>query len=179
VAVRGHSGAATACRVHSSQLSSSLGGAPGCEPGRRSGVANHRRDREAIPDRGQIQGLADAAGGHGALVLQLGFTGLRFGVAAALSVRDIDLIRGRVRVHRSVTAVGGEWCIRRRSRIRRALLRFPGSWSMCCVSTSPAATPARWPSPIRTVGRCACTMCGVGGGIARWPFRCAGRAVPA
>jgi integrase len=47
---------------------------------------------------GQIRGLADAAGEHGALVLLLGFTGLRFGEAAA---------HGRVRVHRSVTAVGG------------------------------------------------------------------------
>jgi integrase len=56
---------------------------------------------------GQIQGLADAAGQHRALVLLLGFTGLRFGEAAALTVRDIDLVHGRVRVHRSVTAVGG------------------------------------------------------------------------
>ena len=55
----------------------------------------------------QIQGLADAAGEHRALVLLLGFTGLRFGEAAALTVAHIDLIQGRVRVHRSVTAVGG------------------------------------------------------------------------
>jgi integrase len=56
---------------------------------------------------GQIRGLAAAAGEHGALVLLLGFTGLRFGEAAALTVADIDLVRGRVRVHRSVTAVNG------------------------------------------------------------------------
>jgi integrase len=56
---------------------------------------------------GQIRALADAAGEHGALVLLLGFTGLRFGEAAALTVADIDLVHGRVRVHRSVTAVGG------------------------------------------------------------------------
>ena len=55
---------------------------------------------------GQIQGLADAAGEHGPLVLLLGFTGLRFGEAAALRVADIDLTHGRVRVQRSVTAVG-------------------------------------------------------------------------
>src|SRR5271166_783528 len=54
---------------------------------------------------GQIRGLAAAAGEHGALVLLLGFTGLRFGEAAALTVADIDLIHGRVRVHRNVTAV--------------------------------------------------------------------------
>ncbi len=57
---------------------------------------------------GQIRGLADAAGEHGALVLLLGFTGLRFGEAAALTVADIDLLHGRVRVHRSVTAVDGK-----------------------------------------------------------------------
>ncbi len=55
----------------------------------------------------QIQGLADAAGEHRALVLLLGFTGLRFGEAAALTAADVDLVHGRVRVHRSVTAVGG------------------------------------------------------------------------
>lgn len=56
---------------------------------------------------GQIRALAAAAGEHGALVLLLGFTGLRFGEAAALTVADIDLLPGRVRVHRSVTAVNG------------------------------------------------------------------------
>lgn len=56
---------------------------------------------------GQIQELAQAAGDHGALVLLLGFTGLRFGEAAALTVADIDLVGGRVRAHRSVTAVDG------------------------------------------------------------------------
>ena len=55
----------------------------------------------------QLQRLADAAGEHRALVLLLGFTGLRFGEAAALTVGDIDLEHGRARVHRSVTAVGG------------------------------------------------------------------------
>jgi integrase len=55
----------------------------------------------------QIRRLADAAGEHSALVLVLGFTGLRFGEVTALTVRDIDLEHGRVRVHRSVTAVGG------------------------------------------------------------------------
>jgi integrase len=55
----------------------------------------------------QIRELAEAAGQHRALVLLLGFTGLRFGEAAALKVGDIDLVHGRVRVHRSVTAVNG------------------------------------------------------------------------
>jgi integrase len=50
---------------------------------------------------------AVAAGEHRALVLLLGFTGLRFGEAAALTVGDCDLAHGRVRVHRSVTAVNG------------------------------------------------------------------------
>lgn len=54
-----------------------------------------------------LQRLAHAAGEHRALVLLLGFTGLRFGEAAALTVRDINLERGRVRVHRSVTGVNG------------------------------------------------------------------------
>jgi len=55
---------------------------------------------------GQVQGLAGAAGEHRALLL-LGFTGLRFGEAAALTLADINLVHGRVQVHRGVTAVTG------------------------------------------------------------------------
>jgi integrase len=56
---------------------------------------------------GQIRALAAAAGEHGPLVLVLGFCGLRFGEAAALTAADVDLVSGRVRVHRSITAVNG------------------------------------------------------------------------
>ena len=48
-----------------------------------------------------------AAGGHKALVYVLGTTGLRFGEAAELRWRDIDLDNRRLRITRSVTFAGG------------------------------------------------------------------------
>lgn len=43
-----------------------------------------------------------------ALVLLLGFCGLRIGEATALSVTDLDLLRGQVRIRRSFAEVRGE-----------------------------------------------------------------------
>lgn len=51
--------------------------------------------------------LALAAGQHKALVYVLGTTGLRFGEAAELRWRDVDLDAGRLTVSRSVTFVSG------------------------------------------------------------------------
>ena len=49
-----------------------------------------------------------AAAGHGRLVvLTLAYSGLRWGELAALRVRDVDLLRGRLRVRRPVTEVNG------------------------------------------------------------------------
>ena len=53
----------------------------------------------------QLHELAVAAGRFRTLVLVLGYTGLRFGEAAALRVGDVDLVARRIRVRRSVTYV--------------------------------------------------------------------------
>ena len=128
---------------------------------------------------GQIRGLADAAGDHGALVLLLGFTGLRFGEAAALTGRDIDLVHGRVRVHRSVTAVGGKMVYSAPKSHQARTVPFPGSWSTLYVIISRIETSAPSPSRIRAADRCArecpATMVGSRGA----GFRRAGRAVSA
>jgi len=59
-------------------------------------------------DHADLARLADAAGAYGPLVLVLGVCGLRFGEAAALRVSDLDPLRGRLRVARSVTEVAGQ-----------------------------------------------------------------------
>ena len=59
----------------------------------------------------QLHRLADAAGPHRPLVYMLGTTGLRFGEAAELRWRDIDLENRRIRVSRAVTLVDGEFVI--------------------------------------------------------------------
>jgi integrase len=51
--------------------------------------------------------LADASGAYGPLVWFLGWSGLRFGEAAALKVGNVDARRRRVRVEGSVTEVNG------------------------------------------------------------------------
>jgi integrase len=59
----------------------------------------------------QLHALAGAAGQHRALVYVLGTTGLRFGEAAELRWRDVDLGALRIRVTRSVALVDGEFLI--------------------------------------------------------------------
>jgi len=56
----------------------------------------------------QVARLAEAVGApHDLVVLVLAYTGLRWGELAALRVRDIDLIRSRLSVQRSMTEVSG------------------------------------------------------------------------
>jgi integrase len=55
----------------------------------------------------QLADLAEHCGPHRLLVLVLGCTGLRWGEAAALRVRRVDLLRGRIEAAESVTDVDG------------------------------------------------------------------------
>lgn len=56
----------------------------------------------------QVHALADAAGEFRPLILLLAYTGLRWGEATALRVRDVDLLAGRVHVQRSAIDTAGE-----------------------------------------------------------------------
>jgi integrase len=56
---------------------------------------------------GQLEDLAERCGPYRVLVLVLGYTGLRWGEAAALRTRRIDLLRCRIEVAESVTDVNG------------------------------------------------------------------------
>jgi integrase len=56
----------------------------------------------------QVAALAKAAEKDRVLVLVLAYCGLRFGEAAALQVADLDPLRRRIRVERSVTDVDGQ-----------------------------------------------------------------------
>jgi integrase len=54
-----------------------------------------------------VHRLADEAGDRGALVLVLGFCGLRWGEAIALKTRDVEFLRRRLSVSASAMRVGG------------------------------------------------------------------------
>ena len=112
-------------------------------------------------------GTRRRCGGARRAVLLLGFTGLRFGEAAALTVADIDLMHGRVRVHRSVTAVGGTMVYSAPKSHQARTVPIPAFLVDVLREHFADSDPARWPSPIRAAGRCACTMSGAGGGAAR------------
>jgi integrase len=55
----------------------------------------------------QVRELADAAGELATMVYVLAYAGLRYGECAALRVGDVDTVRRRLRVSRSITYVTG------------------------------------------------------------------------
>lgn len=55
----------------------------------------------------QVSELADAAGPYRLLVLVLAYCGVRWGEAAALRVRHVDLLRGRLDISEAVVDVNG------------------------------------------------------------------------
>ena len=74
--------------------------------------ADNEQDDEVSTERrylsgSEVEALAAAAGGGRLVVMTLAYSGLRWGELAALRVRDVDLLRGRLRVRRAVTEVNG------------------------------------------------------------------------
>ena len=55
----------------------------------------------------QLADLADACAEYRTLVYVLGYCGLRFGEAAGLRVKSVDLLRGRLHIVEAMTEVGG------------------------------------------------------------------------
>lgn len=56
----------------------------------------------------QVDLLAMAAGDHGMIVRLLAYTGLRWGEATGLRVRDVDTLRRRLHVRQNAVYVGGQ-----------------------------------------------------------------------
>ncbi len=54
----------------------------------------------------ELAKLAAACGDYETLVLAMGYCGPRWGEASALRVRDVDILRGRIRLERSVAEIG-------------------------------------------------------------------------
>ena len=72
-----------------------------------------RLPRVRTPDKvflthAQVDALAEACAPYQLLVRVLAYTGLRFGEAAALRVRRVDLLRRRIEIAESVSEVNGE-----------------------------------------------------------------------
>jgi integrase len=56
----------------------------------------------------QVFELAKAAGGNRALILTLAYTGIRWGEAAGLRVKDLDLLRRQATISQNAVNVGGQ-----------------------------------------------------------------------
>ena len=65
-----------------------------------------RKERRYL-NHAQVEALAGACGDNRVLVLTLAYTGLRWGEAAALRVRYVDTMRGRLEVVEAMTEVNG------------------------------------------------------------------------
>lgn len=64
------------------------------------------RKRPVFLNHDQVAELASAAGQYGPLVLLLAYTGLRWGEATGLRVRDLDMLRKRATVSENAVQVG-------------------------------------------------------------------------
>jgi len=73
------------------------------------GVNLHRKlkGKHKYLSHAQVELLADNAKKHRTMVLFLAYTGLRWGEATALHVRDVDLDRRRVDIHENAVEVSG------------------------------------------------------------------------
>lgn len=72
------------------------------------GVALPRKTprRRAYLSHGQVEALSRHAGAHGPLVAFLAYTGLRWGEATGLRVRDVDMLRRRVTITENAVRIG-------------------------------------------------------------------------
>lgn len=73
----------------------------------------------------QLHNLAAASGAHKTLVLLLGYTGLRWGEASALRVKDVDLKRQRLHIVQNAVYVRGEIIVGSPKTHKRRSVPFP------------------------------------------------------
>ena len=75
-------------------------------PARGLKLPRKQRKRPTYLTHEQVDALAHEAGEHSALVLLLAYTGLRWGEATGMRVRDLDLLRRRATIDENAVAVG-------------------------------------------------------------------------
>ncbi|MBJ8344824.1 site-specific integrase [Antrihabitans sp. YC2-6] len=75
-------------------------------PARKLKLPRKQRKRPTYLTHEQVAALAHECGEHAALVLLLAYTGLRWGEATGMRVRDLDLLRRRATIDENAVAVG-------------------------------------------------------------------------
>lgn len=97
----------------------------------------------------ELGGLAEASGDHQLLIHFLGYTGLRWGEATALRIRDVDLMRKRVSVVENAVLVAGEVVVGTPKSHKRRVVPFPSF----LTDSLRAATADRAPNDLLFPGR--------------------------
>jgi integrase len=82
----------------------------------------------------QVQALADESGSHDTLILFLSYTGLRWGEATGLKVRDLDAQRRRVQVRENAVNVGGQIIVGTPKTHKVRSVPFPSFMSVALTS---------------------------------------------
>ena len=76
-------------------------------------------------DHGQVWSLANNAGKNGALILLLTYTGIRWGEAAGLRVKDLQMLRRQVSVEQNAVKVGATVYVGTPKSHRTRVVPFP------------------------------------------------------
>ena len=99
-------------------------------PARGVNLPRKVRREHTYLDHQQVAALAAAAGRHESLVLVLAYCGLRWGEAAGLRVRDLDMLRQRLRINQNAVEVGSEIVVGTPKTHERRSVPFPAFLSM-------------------------------------------------
>ena len=97
--------------------------------------------RRVYLSAGDVDRLADESGEHRALVLTLAYTGIRWGEAVALRVRDVQFLRRRLSVHANAVQIGVVTRSGRRRAARPDQCPCPRSCSTSCRCSARARPP--------------------------------------
>ncbi|MHA7132998.1 site-specific integrase [Oerskovia turbata] len=99
-------------------------------PARGVNLPRKVRREHTYLDHQQVADLAAAAGHHETLVLVLAYCGLRWGEAAGLRVRDLDMLRQRLRINQNAVEVGSQIVIGTPKTHERRSVPFPAFLSL-------------------------------------------------
>ncbi len=99
----------------------------GSNPARGVNLPRKMKKKHAYLSPGQISELAEASGDRALLVLVLSYTGIRWGEAAGLRVRDVDLSRRRINVTENAVEVGGRIEVGTPKSHKKRSVPFPNS----------------------------------------------------
>lgn len=94
-------------------------------PARGVALPRKKRGEHRYLTHDEVSRLAIAAGDKGTLILLLAYTGLRWGEATGLRVRDLDMLRRRISVTVNAVEVGSEIIVGTPKSHKRRTVAFP------------------------------------------------------